>query len=392
MVPADYFFWFLGGVIAGIGAGSYRMLPSIVLGGISFFAAAFFTYALLEKKTRTLVTAFFLLGVALGFARLFLSEPPHTPAATRGAFHGVLALRDGFEVALNRSLPEPEASFASGIILGKVRKFPARLEDALRKTSTLHLVAVSGYNITVVASSILGLLLFLTVHRKLAWWLATLGILLFTLFVGAPASAVRAAIMGFLVLLSKRVGRVSDARNALAFAGAAMLLVNPTFLRLDLGFQLSFLATIGILYVSPIISTALFSKRAIGPQKENQLKEIASDSLSAQLMVAPWILYKFGTISLGGIVANILVLPLIPLAMFLSFLTGITGFALPHAGSLVCILTYPVLRYLLGVIGTLSRIPLVSLSPGKPSFLWVLISYAIIAGMFSKLLRRQSHA
>lgn len=389
MTPADYFFYFLIGIIAGIAVGSYFALSQILLIMVVALATFFVFFAFRERKGKVVASALIFFGVLIGIfrAEAFLASQPPTRTSA-DAIPYLMDLRDRFEYALNRALPEPEASLASGIILGKIRKFPPEFEEALRRTSTLHLVAVSGYNITIVASGILWILGLLTVHRKLAWWLAVAGIILFTLFVGAPASAVRAAIMGFLVLLSKRFGRTSESRNALTFAAVAMLLWNPTYFRWDLGFQLSFLAVFGIIYLSPII----LSK--ISREKESQegfldFKSLLADTFSAQIMVAPWILYKFGTFSLIGFLANALILPVIPAAMFLSFLTGLAGLFAEVLGRVVAFFAFPVFQYVVWLIEVASTFPFASLAMVNPSFGWVILLYFLI---WLLSFRRVNHA
>lgn len=378
MIPADYFFWFLAGIIVGIALGSYFALSPVLLAMIVALATFFIFLALRERKIKVIAIALVFLGILIGIfrAEAFLSSSQQV-SYSGSAVSALVNLRDRFEYALNRALPEPEASLASGIILGKIRKFPLEFEEALRRTSTLHLVAVSGYNITIVASGILWILGLLTIHRKLAWWLAVGGIILFTLFVGAPASAVRAAIMGFLVLLAKRFGRASESRTALTLAAAGMLLWDPTYFRGDLGFQLSFLAVFGIIYLSPIILSKI-SQAKEPPKTFIDFKSLLADTFSAQIMVAPWILYKFGTFSLIGFLANALVLPVIPAAMFLAFLTGLGGLFLEILGQIVALFAFPVFHYVVRVIEIASNFSFASLTVENPSFWWVVLLYALI--------------
>lgn len=266
---------------------------------------------------------------------------------------GFSSFRNIFDASLVRALPEPEASLARGILIGRSQSFSQELQEAMRKTSTLHLVAVSGYNISIVAIAIMAALNFLTVSRKWSWIVAMAGIIFYTVFVGAPTSAVRAAIMGALLVIARHSGRVTHARNALALAAGMMVLQNPRVLRWDLGFQLSFLATIGIIWVSPRIA------RVLRFMKEN----ILSDTLGAQVMVTPWIFYKFGTITLLGLGANILVIPIIPLTMFWSFLGGSVGMVSASMGQVVAGPAYIFLRYSLWIIGLFSKIPFANVCP-----------------------------
>jgi competence protein ComEC len=384
MTNADYFFWLLCGIVGGVAVASWLTLSEVSIGILSFFAAAGAVFWFRTRAPQLLALVFCLAGFVFGSWRSSEGEIFREESTLL-----LQPLRERFEHSLNRGLPEPEASLASGIILGRDRQFPEETAEAMRRTSTLHLVAVSGYNITVVAAAILKFLELLTLQRKLAWWFSLFGIVSFVLLVGAPASAVRAGIMGLLVLLAKQAGRISDARNLITFAAALMLLAEPSLFRWDLGFQLSFLATIGILYVSPVLLSWITRAQNLGFQKPSILKEITADTLGAQLMVAPWILYTFGTISLVGLFANIFVLPFIPLSMFFSFLTGLGGLISEGLGRIVGLLAFLLLHYILWVIEFFGRLPFASLSFSKPSILIVLVAYILLVGYFVKASRKR---
>ena len=170
---------------------------------------------------------------------------------------------------------------------------------------------------------------------------------------GAEASVVRAAVMGGIILLAKQIGRVHSIRNAIAAAAFIMILYNPKILRFDLGFQLSFMALLGIVYLSPAIRKFLKMKEEDGflNWRENFLT-----TTSAQLAVLPLILINFDNFSLLSLPANILILEAIPLTMILGFILGIIGFiALP----LAIIFSWFVnlfLIYELGIIDVFSKI------------------------------------
>jgi competence protein ComEC len=198
---------------------------------------------------------------------------------------------------------------------------------------------------------------------------------------GGEAAAVRSAVMGAIALIARRYGRTYDAGVALIVAGFLMVLWNPRLLAFDLGFQLSFLATLGLIYLSPVVEffinkiTGLVRSRISGslekrlltsPAPEpvrnatssepevvfrtgfwSGLKELICTTTGAQLAVYPWLLYKMGNASLIGFIANIFILPPIPIAMFLSFLTGITGFLSNFLSLLISYPTYFFLAYIL---------------------------------------------
>jgi competence protein ComEC len=362
MRPADYFFWILIGVLVGAWSASFVEFSVMFVAAFLFLAGFSLVYGVYEKRTRALLVGFMVLGISLGVVRAdFVPNTVFTSRSFSGIAHSLGVLRISFEDSIRRALPEPESSLAVGILAGRNPSFPHALTDAMKRTSTLHLVAVSGYNITIVALAIMATLNLFTVSRRWSWILAALGIVLYTLFVGAPASAVRAAIMGTLVVVARHMGRVSSARNALALAAALMTLHNPRVLRFDLGFQLSFLATIGIIWLSPWIArvAALKFRRMAGNAETKPT--IFTDLSGAQLMVAPWIFYKFGTVTVLGLGANILVMALTPFTMFWSFAAGTGGLLAPFLGQVFAAPAYVLLRYSLWVIETFSKIPLACL-------------------------------
>ncbi|MFA6365124.1 MAG: ComEC/Rec2 family competence protein [Candidatus Paceibacterota bacterium] len=213
-------------------------------------------------------------------------------------------------------LPPEEATFLSGLTIGARGSFSQELKDNMQKSGTTHLVALSGYNITILVSVAMGFLLFLF-SRRIAFIVTVILIVLFVMMTGAEASVVRAAIVGFLALLASEIGRVYDIRNAVLCAALIMVLLNPKVLAFDIGFQLSFLALLGIVYLRPALQNLLniTESTTIFSWKENMLT-----TLAAQLAVTPILIANFGFVSLISLFANIVVLELIPITMGLGFL------------------------------------------------------------------------
>ncbi len=234
-------------------------------------------------------------------------------------YRKIFDAKNVFLESINRSVLEPNASFINGILVGERSAIPQSLKDAFRKTGIIHILAISGYNVTIVVSLIYGLLL-IFLRRSRAFWFAILGIFIFTILTGASASVVRSAIMGSLVLLAHKEGRLYSNGQALTFTAAIMVALDPLVIQEDIGFLLSFAATLGMLYLVPILTKYV---RKI-PEFYGA-KEAALTTTSAQIMVLPLLLFFFGSISPISILVNILVLPLIPLAMLLGFITGLVG-------------------------------------------------------------------
>ncbi|MBI4119267.1 MAG: ComEC/Rec2 family competence protein [Parcubacteria group bacterium] len=221
-----------------------------------------------------------------------------------------------------RLLPQENAALLSGLTLGEQGEFADDFKDAMRKSGTLHLVALSGYNISIIAWTIaqtLGRLL----KRRTAFALTVLFIVGFVIMTGAEASAVRAGIMGILMLVAERSGRIYSFRNALALTALAMILANPKILVFDAGFQLSFAALVGIVYLKPAITRVLVKNTEAGLMN---WRENIITTASAQLTVVPILLGNFGGFSFISLLSNALILETVPLVMFLGFLLGALSF------------------------------------------------------------------
>ncbi|MFA5020488.1 MAG: ComEC/Rec2 family competence protein, partial [Patescibacteria group bacterium] len=153
--------------------------------------------------------------------------------------------------SLNAAISEPEVSLLRGILLGDGRGLPEKYAQLFSDLGLTHIIAISGDHIAIIAVALLELLLALGWSRPKAFWPMALIIAFYVALVGAPASAVRSAIMALAVMYAKKIGRASRIANVLVLTAALMILVNPAILLADIGFQLSFLAICGLSYVSP---------------------------------------------------------------------------------------------------------------------------------------------
>ena len=248
-------------------------------------------------------------------------------------------------------LPEPHASFAAGTVVGGSAGLPKDLKDVFTASGVSHVLAASGYNFTLLLF-FLGLLL-QTLPVRWQSLVFLLFIPCFALIAGASAAVMRAAVMGGLVVLALMLGRLSSAKSALLWAGALLLLWQPDSLKLDIGFQLSFLATFGLVYLTPIF-TKLFrlKERRSGfwPKFRFKALEIFSATLAAQILTWPLIAYTFGTTSLAAVLVNLLVLPLIPAVMILSMAASALGLLWPILGRILALAVWFVSEFIFKVV------------------------------------------
>jgi len=279
----------------------------------------------------------------------------------------LLVVKNKFKNSVSQILSEPQAALLGGLLLGEKRGLPEDLMAAFSRTGTTHIIALSGFNITIIAVALMALFNFFMVRRQISFWISVAIIILFVLMVGAGASVVRAAVMGILVLLAQQAGRLYQIKNALIFAGALMISINPKVLVWDVGFQLSFAATLGLVYISPILQKWLEADKddsslpgSIGAfaKSDKSVKLILVATLSAQIAVLPLLVINFGQLSLIAPLANLLVLPVIPITMLFGFLAALAGLLFLSLGQIFGWLSWLLLTYEIKVIELLAKIPL----------------------------------
>ncbi|MBI3046489.1 MAG: ComEC/Rec2 family competence protein [Candidatus Harrisonbacteria bacterium] len=272
-------------------------------------------------------------------------------------------------------LPQEKAALLAGLTLGAREDFSKELQEKMSLSGTTHLVALSGYNISVISITIASLFgLFLS--RSVSFYASVLVIILFVLMTGGEASVVRAAIMGIIAIMAKESERIFSIRNAIIIAAFLMVLANPKVLVFDLGFQLSFFALLGIVYLLPVLEK-LFKIKSPGVLK---WKENTLTTLSAQLAVIPFLLGAFGKFSVFSLVSNVLIAEAIPITMALGFLMAGLGLISDFLASITALAVNLFLIYELWIIDLFSQFTLPVASESF-SFLAAVIYYLLLIGV-----------
>ncbi|HAS81071.1 MAG: internalization-related competence protein ComEC/Rec2 protein [Candidatus Nomurabacteria bacterium GW2011_GWE1_32_28] len=290
-------------------------------------------------------------------------------------------VKEMFLNKMNLAIREPESLLMGGLILGEKASFDESLRQSFVDTGTIHIVALSGYNVTIVAEWIMKI--FSSFPKNIGLGAGIFSILLFVLMTGGSSTAVRAGIMASLALFARLIGRNYDVARALILAGIVMVLINPFVLVFDVSFQLSFIATVAVIFFAPKIE-----KYFLWVTTRFELRDIISVTCAAYIFVLPFILYKMGNLSLVALPANVLILPFIPFTMILGFLTGFTGiiwyvFAIPFGS-----LSFVLLHYELSVISFFSNLPFAALSvPNFPFILTLLIYIYFIYRLFGRSIK-----
>jgi competence protein ComEC len=251
---------------------------------------------------------------------------------------------------LSRQLPEPESTLLTGLLIGRA-DFSKIWKTRFLATGTTHIVAASGFNITLVILLVFGLLTRIRVRRQHAFWLLLVAIAVYAILAGLEPSVVRAAAMGSLVLTARQVGRKTSMRNIVLLAVAVMLAFEPRLLLGDVGFQLSVISTVALIWLSPHIM-----QRLTWIPTSFELRDTLGSTLTATLCTLPIIILSFGQVSLVGPIVNLLVLPLVALAMSLGLVSSVIGLISPLA-TVAALPAWAVLHTILWVVAVLASLP-----------------------------------
>lgn len=276
----------------------------------------------------------------LNFAEVEVLSSGHGNPVKRALFK----IKKSFVGKTKEILAEPYASLLSGLLVSGREAMPKDILEEFRRAGVIHTVVLSGYNITIVAE-------FMRVIFRSATF-SIFGVLFFVIMTGAEATVVRAALMVLAVVLAKTFRRKFSAPRALLVAAFLMLLQNPKILVFDPSFQLSFLATCGLVFVTPVVERYLSRVR-----DKWGLRTIISTTLATQVTVLPFLIYSMGDVSLVSLPANILILLIIPLTMLIGFVATLTAFVNPAIALPFSYCAHLLLAWILGVshyLGNLS--------------------------------------
>lgn len=261
-------------------------------------------------------------------------------------FQKLFHLKKYWHEQINLYIPEPEAGLASAMVLGYKRGINTDLSDDLSAAGLSHIAAISGLHIGIISGLIFFIAVYIGLTRKKAFYLALVLIFLYIAMIGFPPSAVRAGVMGFLALLALLIGRLNRLLNALMLVASIFLFVNPNLLRDDIGFQLSFLAVLGIALVYPALREKIKNRGAWA--------EIVAVSLSAQTFTWLIVAWNFGVISLIAPISNILVLWILPALLILILSGCFLSYFLPFLAEIFFFLAYLACWYIVKVADFLS--------------------------------------
>ncbi len=272
----------------------------------------------------------------------------------------IYRLRDRIAETVEDIIPQPEAGFLAGMLVGRDETIPDDIQKAFKSTGTSHLVAISGFNITLLS----GLILALTNRLFPRMWSVGAAVILltgYTLMAGASPSVVRAAIMGGLAIVGRSIGRTRTAVNSLGLASVLMIVINPLILR-DIGFQLSVAATAGILLIGGPLNDRFLAQTS-GPDRPVEINRLLAGlgesvlvTLAAQIATLPFLLYHFEQYPLIGLLVNPFVLPAQPPAMMLGMAAAVAGMIYLPLGRIIGLGAWLLLAYTTRMVDLFSRV------------------------------------
>jgi len=259
-------------------------------------------------------------------------------------------IKHTFESSLDRLFPEPDNALLQGILLGERSGLPADLNKAFIASSLVHVVVLSGYNISIVSNAVL----YITsgLPRTLSYGFGGVLMLLFAMMTGAGATTVRACAMGLISILAQYLRRPAVAMRSLIAAAGAMILWNPLIALYDSSFILSVLATFGLITLEPMTSKWVWWV----PEKFG-MRSIAAATIAVQIFVLPALLYFTGVLSVIALPANLLALPVVPSAMLFGFVAGLLGLIHPALGLPSALACEALLRWMMLVANTATSLP-----------------------------------
>ncbi|HSD56353.1 MAG TPA: ComEC/Rec2 family competence protein [Candidatus Saccharimonadales bacterium] len=293
-------------------------------------------------------------------------------------------LRRKFAAGMQSALPEPAASFGLGLLIGQRTTLPDDISEQLRHVGLTHIIAVSGYNLTVIVIACRRLLAKRSKYQATMTCLLLIGI--FLLITGSSPPIVRASVISLLGIGAWYYGRNLRPLVLLLVGGVVTVLANPLYLWGNVSWYLSFLSFFGVLYIAPLVTKRWWKKK-----EPSILAGVLIETICASIMVVPYVLYIFGQTSTVSLPANLLVVPFIPLAMLLSLAAGLAGMFLPLFAGWIAWPAATLLTYMLDAAAILARVPHAFIENIGFSWRAMAIGYATI-GVATAVLQTKTRA
>lgn len=298
-------------------------------------------------------------------------EPVETAVFARK----LVDVRSHYRERMQAVMPKEDAAAIFAMLFGGYEGIKEELVEAFTTTGIVHILSVSGSHISLLAAVMAGLGALLRLPKMLTAVLVVGLIVIYSLLAGAVPPVIRSAIMGALAFVALALDRERDARRILLLTGIVMLLISPLLL-FHISFQLSFLATAGLLYLAPNWQKFL--------QEHGCSAYVAAGlaiTLAAQVATLPVLAWYFNQLSLSSLLANLIVVPLVELLIVLGLFAGVLAFLLPVAGGVVFACDSLLLGVVTELTAKIAALPASMIGIPSLSFCWALLYYALL-GLF----------
>lgn len=281
----------------------------------------------------------------------------------------IYKLHQKFKNIYENILPIKEASILEAMLLGDKQNLDNSIKDIYRKSGISHILAISGLHISIISAIITLILDSIKFNKRLSSFILLTILTLYCIFTGMSVSTTRAVIMIGIVLIGNIIYYQPDIYTSVGTAALILLIYQPLYLY-DIGFQLSFGAVISIVLLSPVLDRLYFIPKPI--------KLYLISTLAASLGTYPIIAYHFNTISLIGILVNILVLPLSSILVCFGIISTIIGMVWLNASKFLCGIVYYILIFYENVCTIAADLPFSEIVTGQPNIALIFIYYLTI--------------
>ena len=310
----------------------------------------------------------------MAFPKIEIVSKKHQYNIFSYLYEKVLFLKGKLNDSIQGNFSPPHSIILEGIILGNNKNMTPDLREKLSNTGLRFLTAISGVHVIILSAILIYFLMYLGFNRIQSFYFSIIFIWLYIILTGFSASGIRAGIMGSIFIVAGALGRQNTSSRTIVLAASIMLMQNPLLLIYDIGFQLSFMASLGIIYLKPLVDRLV---EIIFKSKTNKILDIISVTASAQVFTMPLMIYSFGVVPLMSPVTNILILPIMPMILSFGFISAILGAISKFLGLIFSLPCWILISYFLKVMDIFSQ-PWMAKTIANVSWLWVLFSYLII--------------
>jgi len=412
MSPSKIFLLILLCFLAGIFISSFLNLPELiiceilVLGIFYSFLAFFFR----EKEFKKVVIVFGVCLMVLGFGIFHTERAKHSGFQSRFSVfqtsqnysqttqvqnispiflpieERIFPLKEKLKNLIYQNFSPPQSSILVAILLGEKRKISSEWKEKLNKVGVRHITAISGMHIVILSGILLWLGMAIGLSRGRSFYFALFFLWLFIFITGTQPSAFRAGVMGSMFLFCQKIGRERQNGRALLFTAVIILAFNPLLLRYNIGFQLSFLATLGIIYLLPVFRN-WFDKLKFSECGFGSISELLSMTFAAQIFTLPILIYNFGFFSLVSPLSNLLIVPILPYLMGFGFLFLLSGLIYQPLSFLFSLPIFLLLSYLISTVNFFCRFKLSSVN-FQISWHYLIVFYLLLAYFLHRLFKK----